>query len=208
MNPRAAKLLDAAKKADPPEREPLIFEGAAGLKDAAKYIDVAAKEALLAEALLALKVALLQAAAPFQLASCRQLGEYRPTVHFPVPKGTVKGTEGTVAVTFLDKYFKIRTKAEEALLAVLGKKDYPRYFEKAFGIKIKKSISDDPAKLSKAINLLGKALGRAKFEEIFEVDHSLEPTTAFTEARPTLAKELLAQLEDAGVRQSVTVSIV
>ncbi len=201
MNPRAAKLLDAAKKPDPPEREPLLCVDAAGIKQAGQFIDTAARKEVLDMALAALKDALLEVAVPFQLESCRKLEEYRPTVHF-------QATQGTVAVTFLDKYFKIRTKAEELLQAILGKKDYPRYFEKAFGIKIKKAISDDHKKLAKAINTLGRALGRKKFEELFEVHHSLEPTTAFTEARPGMAKEMLEKLAAAGVRQSVTVAIV
>ncbi len=197
MGSQAEAVLLAAQKKKP-KPEPFLCKNKAALGHARKFLAAAIKQEAAKGEVSKAKEKLIELVAPFHLEQCHKRGSYEVQVRLDVKLAAVR-------LSFEDRYYKIPLNKSAALKELVGR-DYPAFFQTAFGVKVKKAIADDQKQLRRAINELVKALGRDRFLEIFEADVSIEPTTAFTEARPGLEPKLLEALTGAGVRQVVTVA--
>src|SRR5262249_20266282 len=107
--------------------------------------------------------------------------------------------------SFQHRYSKLRLDLETDLRNLLGE-DYDRYFKRAVSLKVKKEIAEDPVQLEAMVIAVAEALGADNFASLFEVEQSLAPTKAFTEASWQLPVEKRAALQLAGLRQIVAVA--
>jgi hypothetical protein len=196
MKKQAQNLLDAASRSAPGKNEPFVCEDATAITLAAQWLSAKERFEAVKELLGTLADQIIALVTPWYGAQCREKGN--------VPSVLVPAINGEVRVSYPHKYDKIKADREQLLRGILGD-DFDTLFTKAYALKVRKEIAEDPAALQVLILALGEALGKAQFVKAFETEQTLHPTAEFTAALTGFDEPLLEKLAEAGVRQGVSV---